>query len=225
MSIKENNIELKIYELLGIKYFKKAVFFVLEIAITPFTLEISRKERKKLIHTIPSNYTIKKGNGIQDLIDFKKMLLLNSSLHIICLFLCIPNFKSIFNGTANLTTYIRNTITILINLYCIMLQRYNHIRINKVLNKNKSNQIIKINKLKCNNQILNTVTYQLVNNKNNKEKITFDEFIENATLQQLTQYRKCLNYFIYNNNQLFYQQNPIFTLEKNKKLKLTINKK
>lgn len=45
MNKKRENIELKIYEWLGIKTFRKIVFKLLYIGLIPFTFRITKEER------------------------------------------------------------------------------------------------------------------------------------------------------------------------------------
>ena len=89
---KKKNMELKIYELLGIKTFRKLAFKLRDIFILPFTLKMTKEERQNLLYERPSNYIMKKGNGIKDLQDFKKQLLLNTGIHLWALSVCIPSF-------------------------------------------------------------------------------------------------------------------------------------
>ena len=62
MNKKGKNIELKIYEWLGIKTFRKIVFKFNYIILIPFTFRMTKEERWNLIHNTPSNYTMKMGN-------------------------------------------------------------------------------------------------------------------------------------------------------------------
>lgn len=135
MNKKEKNIELKIYELLGVKAFRKLVFKLFYISIIPYTRHMTREERYNSIYNTPSNYNMKKGHGIQDLRDFKKQLLLNAGIHIFSLIACIPSFLNVIGGTATLFTTIQTLFLVTINTYCIMLQRYNQIRINQVIKR------------------------------------------------------------------------------------------
>ena len=125
MNKKEKNIELKIYELLGVKTFRKLVFKLRYISIIPFTRHMTREERHNIIYNTPSNYNMKKGHGIQDLRDFKKQLLINAGIHIFGLITCIPSFLNVIGGTATLFATIVTPFLASINTYCIMLQRYN----------------------------------------------------------------------------------------------------
>ena len=132
MNKKEKNIELKIYELLGVKTFRKIVFKLCYISMIPFTRHMTREERYNSIYNTPSNYNMKKGHGIQDLRDFKKQLLLNAVIHLSALIACIPSFLNVIGGTATLFTTIATLFLVTINTYCIMLQRYNQIRIGQI---------------------------------------------------------------------------------------------
>ena len=121
------------------------------------------------------------------------MLLLNATIHVIALSNCIPNFLKIIEGTASLSTTIFNLTAIGINLYCIMLQRYNHIRINQVLKKGevreyKQKEVI-CEELKQEKEMTSDLTHIIVE-KNKETIITFEEFLQTATTQQLKEYKK-----------------------------------
>ncbi len=51
---------MSIYELLGIKLFKKMVFLFSDIIVFPITFRIPKKERKKFLNSISSNYNLGK---------------------------------------------------------------------------------------------------------------------------------------------------------------------
>lgn len=198
MKNKENNIEMKIYELLGVKIFRKMAFGLRDALFFPFTFWMGKERRKELLYNTASNYIMKKGHGLQDLRDFKKQLRLNASIHIWGLVVCLPNFLRVIGGVASLSTTIINLTCIGINLYCIMLQRYNHIRINQVIKKGEAREQKQkdaiCEELKEENQISNDLTYKIVNKKNKEETITFEEFLQTATLQQLKDYKESLEY-------------------------------
>ena len=202
MNGKVKNIELKIYELLGIKVFRKMAFGLYKAIGLPFTIFMSKEARRK-IYSSPSNYNMKKGHGLQDLRDFKKMLLLNTSIHIWALSLCLPHFFKVIAGTASTLATINNLIPIVINLYCIMLKRYNFIRINEVIKKGlpheekKKNEIT--DELKQADSLLAEHTYKIVHKKGKEKSIAFEELIAKANLSELKYYRKCLKYFYYFN--------------------------
>lgn len=199
MNKKEKNIELKIYELLGVKTFRKLVFKLLYISIMPYTRHMTREERYNSIYNTPSNYNMKKGHGMQDLRDFKKQLLFNAGIHIFGLIACIPSFLNVIGGTATLFTTIATLFLVTINTYCIMLQRYNQIRINQVIKKGEHLEEAKKNKLKeeliKEDSLLSKQIYKVVNKREEEKNITFEELLENATYEQLKQYRDYLSCF------------------------------
>ena len=230
---KSSSIEMKIYELLGIKIFKKIVFILWYKSLLPLTIEIPKEERKKFIHRFASNYNLGKLKSIEDVKKFKRCLLLNASIHMLGLSVCYPKFLEVIAGTTDLFGVIINLTWIAINLYCIMLQRYNEIRIDQFVKrvdqrKEKIKQEL-INK----DSLLEQHTYKIIDNNKNETKITFEGLIENATIEQLKQYRLYLLYFkiiqlkIKENNLYDWQKDGItIPMEDNKvlKLELTNNK-
>lgn len=194
----KGNIELKIYELLGVKFFRKMAFFLRDTMAFPLTLKMNKDERRKFLYSRATNYNVG-GYGLEDFKKFKKQLLSNALIHIWALSVCIPNFLSVINGTASLATTIINLSCIGINLYCIMLQRYNHIRINQVIEKMKPREEKKKNlikeELKKEDQLLKQHSYKIVNKHKKEQDITFDELLSTASLQQLRDYREHLIYF------------------------------
>lgn len=195
---KKNNIEMKIYELLGVKIFRKMAFGLRDTFFFPFTFWMGKERRKELLYNTASNYIMKKGHGLQDLRDFKKELRLNAGIHIVALITCLPNFLRVIGGVVSLSTTISNLTSIGINIYCIMLQRYNYIRINQVLKKGEA--IEKRQKdaicaeIKEENQMYNDLTYKILNKKDKEITITFEDFLQTATLQQLKDYKESLEY-------------------------------
>ena len=119
-----------------------------------------------------------------------------------------------------------NTLFTTLNAYCVMLQRYNIIRINKVINKfslkyeKERNEIKK--ELNDTDKLLKEHTYKIVDNKNKEKEIIFDELINKSSLSELKKYRECLNYFEkVNDNKVNSFDYPINI---NKILKLQIKK-
>ena len=196
-----NNLELKIYEFLGVKYFKKLVFKFRDMLVYPFTMNMNDDERKKILYNSSTNYNIGRVESLEDIKRFKKMLYFNALIHIIVLIICVPNLLKIIGGTALLKTTIINLSCIFINIYCIMLQRYNYIRINRVIKKmtpKYEKQKAKIREeLKKEDTLLSEHTYKVVNVNNKEKDIMFDELIENANIKQLKKYREYLDYFRY----------------------------
>lgn len=229
MNKKRENIELKIYEWLGIKTFRKIVFKLLYIGLIPFTFRITKEERWNLIHNTPSNYTMEKGNGIQDLKDFKKELFFNTSIHIVSLIYCIPNFLAIIENSASLFTIVTMPFFASANVYCIMLQRYNQIRINQVIKKGKIHEESKKSKLKEElieeSLLLSKPTYKVVNKHNKEKNITFEELLETVNYEQLKQYRNYLSHFMeeQSNNYILDEKASVdIPLQKGKILKIEL---
>ncbi len=177
---------MKIYELLGVKIFRKMAFGLRDILLFPLTIKMSKEERKYRLYHTASNYNIGKVKSLEDVKKFKKQLFINASLHIWALSTCIPNFLKVIGGTASLSTTIINVICIVINLYCIMLQRYNCIRINQLIKKmthlyEKQKDKIK-DELRKEDSILSEHVYKIVDKKNKETSITFEFFIANANI-------------------------------------------
>ena len=239
MNKKRKNIELKIYELLGVKTFRKMAFKLRDTLFWPILkiARLSKEERHEVLYEQPSNYIMKKGHGIKDFKDFKKQLLFNAGIHIWALSVCMPNFLKVIGGTASLSTTIINLSCIAVNIYCIMLQRYNHIRINQVIKKMEPREEAKKGKLKeeliREDSLLNEHSYKVVNKRDKEKDITFEELLKTATYAQLKEYREYLSYFKEKNQMLEQQQS--YTLEeqlsisvplkKNKTLKLEFKPK
>ena len=132
---KNKNIEMRIYELLGVKVFRKMAFGLRDILAFPLTIRMSKEERHDFLCNSASNYNLGKVKSLEDVKKFKKQLFINSGIHVWALSVCLPNFLKVIGGTASLSTAIINLTCIGINLYCIMLQRYNGIRINQLIEK------------------------------------------------------------------------------------------
>ena len=199
MNKKGKNIELKIYELLGVKIFRKMAFGLRDKIWILYTLKMSKEERKDYLYHTASNYNLGKVNSLEDIKKFKKELFTNAAIHIWALSLCIPTSLKVIAGTASLLTTIFNLFLIGLNLYCVMLQRYNGIRINQLIEKmtpryEKQKDVIR-EELKKEDSLLGEHTYKIVEKKGKEIGITFDELIANATIEELKQYRNHLKYF------------------------------
>lgn len=230
---KNKNVEMRIYELLGIKTFRKMAFALRDKIWILFTLKMSKEERKEYLYHTASNYNLGKVKSLEDVKKFKKQLFINSGIHVWGLSLCLRNFLKVIGGTASLSTAIINLTCIGINLYCIMLQRYNGIRINQLIEKmtpryERQKDAIK-EELRKEDSLLLEHTYKIVDKKERETSITFDDLIANANIEQLKQYREYLAYF-QNINQLI-QENDIsaehqvvvsMPTEKHKTLKLEL---
>ena len=114
---KNQEFEVKIYELLGIKLFKKAVFKLEKI--------IHRKDGKKNI-----NYHIKNSNDMESVDNFKKFLYYNGAIHTKNLIFDIPVIILMIVFRYNLILIVPIMLWLIKDIYCIMLQRYNWLKIN-----------------------------------------------------------------------------------------------
>lgn len=114
---KNQKFEVKIYELLGIKLFKKAVFKLEKI--------IHRKDGKKNI-----NYHIKNSNDMESVDNFKKFLYYNGAIHTKNLIFDIPVIILMIVFRYNLILIVPIMLWLIKDIYCIMLQRYNWLKIN-----------------------------------------------------------------------------------------------
>lgn len=197
---------MKIYELLGVKVFRKMAFSlrdILNILKFPSTIKMSKKERKEFlyntVYNMVNNYNLGKVESLEDIKDFKKILFINAGIHICTSSLCFPYFLRIIGGTADLPIAIIDLTGIVINLYCIMLQRYNVIRINQLIKRmtpryEKQKNTIK-EELKKEDSLLLEHSYKIVDKKEKETNITFEDLIVNANIEQLKQYRDYLAYF------------------------------
>lgn len=122
-----HKVETKIYELLGIKKFKKAVFKLEKI--------IHRKDKGKNI-----NYHVKDSRSKESVNSFKKFLYYNGIIHIKNLLIGIPSITIMALLNVKLIFLIPYAIFLLKDVYCVMLQRYNWIKINEFEEKLNSRQ-------------------------------------------------------------------------------------
>lgn len=195
---KNKNIEMKFYELLGIKVFKKMAFFVRDIVTLPLTFKMPKEERKKSLYNTASNYNIGKEKSFEDIKKFKKQLFKNAGIHIFALLAFIPSFIKIILGTASLSTTIIVLPAMVMNIYCIMLQRYNCIRINQLIEKmtpryEKQKDAIKEELIEKDSLLLEH-SYKIIDKNEKETSVNFEDLIANASIQELKQYRNYLAY-------------------------------
>lgn len=123
---------------------------------------------------------MKKGNGLKDLKSFKKWLYINAGIHIYAL---IPCIRGLLTGTV-----IIEIPFIILNLYCIMLQRYNYIRIDNTIKKYEKIEQKKINYIKeeikenIEDPRISSYTYK---KKSNISYETIDSMLNNLSLKNL----------------------------------------
>ena len=187
----KKNIEMKIYEILGVKVFKKLVFAIANIIIMLF-IRNKEKRKERLYHTA-NNYCIGE-LSLEAIKKFKKQLYMNAQLHAISLVYFIPDFLKFIGGIASLSASVIPLTCIVINLYCIMLQRYNCIRINQViekveLRKERQKNTIK-QELKKDASLEHTKQIEDKKERETSKKIEYNK----ASIEQLKIYRKYLIY-------------------------------
>lgn len=231
---KNKSIEMRIYELLGVKTFRKMAFVLRDKILILFTSKMSKEERKEYLYHTASNYNIGEVKSLEDVKKFKKQLFSNAGIHLFGFLVLIPNFIKIIGGTAALSYTIITLIAGGINLYCVMLQRYNCIRINQLIKKmtpryERQRDEIK-EELRKDDSLLLKHTYKIVDKKERETSITFEDLIANANIEQLNRYREYLAYFQSVNQSM--QENGFYSaehqvavsmpMEKHKTLKLEL---
>lgn len=112
----KKKLELKIYEFLGVKQFKKAVFMLEKI--------IHKRDKGKNI-----NYHIKNSNDRESVDSFKKYLYYNGFIHTKNLITGIPIIVFAILCGQNLLFLIPLILFLIKDVYCVMLQRYNWLKI------------------------------------------------------------------------------------------------
>ena len=212
---KNKNVEMRIYELLGVKTFRKMAFALRDKIWILFTLKMSKEERKEYLYHTASNYNLGEVKSLEDVKNFKKQLFINLGIHIWALSVCLSDFLKVIGGTASLSTTIINLTCIGINLYCVMLQRYNCIRINQLIKKmtpryERQRDEIK-EELRKEDSLLLEHTYKIVDKKERETSITFEDLIANANIEQLKQYCEYLAYFQSVNQSM--QENGFYSAE------------
>ncbi|MBQ7136348.1 MAG: hypothetical protein IJO43_00025 [Bacilli bacterium] len=130
---KSERFEMKLYEKLGVKGFQKLVFKLEKV--------IHFKDKKKNI-----NYHIK-NSSVDELKAFKKYLYYNGVIH-------VRNSIGLVGFLAFQQLFLSNWLLLYIvpsltkNLYCVMLQRYNYLRIDRVIEQKQSRILKKAEKKK-----------------------------------------------------------------------------
>lgn len=116
--LNKKNLELRIYEFLGVKQFKKAVFMLEKI--------IHRRDKGKNV-----NYHIKNSNDRKSVDSFKKYLYYNGFIHTKNLITGIPIIVFAILCGQNLLFLIPLLLFLIKDIYCVMLQRYNWLKISE----------------------------------------------------------------------------------------------
>ena len=123
-------MEIKFYEIIGVKHWKRFLMR-LEAMLLP------NPEARRV-----GNYNLK-STSLKSVKNFKKMLILNGFIHFIpgtiCIYWIIKNILGSKFFSFSTPIFI---VLFLVNLYCVLLQRYNWLRINKVLKKARKKNIV-----------------------------------------------------------------------------------
>ena len=127
------NKEMKLYEKLGVREFRWLAFSLRKVLLYPFTIGMSEKERRNFFNR-PDNYNMGYTRNTKEIGEYKNNLFLNAGIHVFGLLYCIKGFVD----HPYLITVPILALPIAINIYCLMLQRYNYIRIKQFTERIKS---------------------------------------------------------------------------------------
>ena len=206
-------IELSIYEFLGVEWFKKQ------------TLNL-----EKIIHRKDKGYNINyhpKTNDLNGLKEYLKFLYYNGAIHvknsIIYTIIIMISFLSPIHGFVLINIF--SVPLLIVNLYCVMLQRYTGIRIcsciraREEINKRKSSvKVQKIHELereKCKSNIEN-IDPNLVNNFINFLQNKQDLILSIDDAEQLKMIKDYLSE-LYQNSSVEDEKSDSLIMQKKKK--------
>ncbi len=192
---KNQKFEVKIYELLGIKLFKKAVFKLEKI--------IHRKDGKKNI-----NYHIKNSNDMESVDNFKKFLYYNGAIHTKNLIFDIPVIILMIVFRYNLILIVPIMLWLIKDIYCIMLQRYNWLKINCFEEK------LQVRKNKRIERRVEEIDKEKI-----KVNLEQKEIDKNELVAELEKMRNYLMKIKSENNELHIETFDIIEIAMNKKIK------
>ncbi len=172
---KNEKVEKKIYEYLGVNLFRKYVLFNWEKVLKKFNFDCSYHIDKLDYDSIKNYKEIMKSYAIAHLITM-----------IVASFFLIDVIPVL-------------VLNIILNGYCIMTQRYNTIRANDILKKNevRYNNTKKSleDELREKDNEIDEHVYK-TQYKNEEEKtLDIDELISNASIEQLKNYKEFLTEF------------------------------
>jgi len=195
--MKKENLELKIYEFLGVKQFRKLVFLLEKI--------IHHKDKGKNI-----NYHVK-GLTVDELENFKKYLYYNGFIHVKnSIFVSLTIIAVLLFFDKLLLIYLIPSL--IKNIYCVMLQRYNYIRISQRVQKKE--QIILKNNINKREEFKESECYknlELSNKENIVEELNKlkkflsgeeDAIFDNLSIEALTLLKEYLETIKRRNNEI-----------------------
>ena len=158
---RREKIELKIYQFLGVKQFR-ALTFKLEKLV-----HIKDKKQNHNYHINPDSGKSLINCTIDEMEDFKKKLYYNGSIHVKNLiFLTIASLIILIVPSFNKYLLILNLILAIKDAYCVMLQRYNCIRINSVIETKRKRMNRAVDRRS--NEILKLRNKQMTSNNENE---------------------------------------------------------
>lgn len=169
---KGEDLELKIYKALGVKYFRNLAFKLEKL--------IHIKDKKKNI-----NYHINDCKDLVSIDKFKKYLYYNGFIHVKNLIFGSVGLALMIILNASVMPVIALSTLLLKDAYCVMLQRYNWIRITRHEEKLKARERKRIDKVKSNID-KEKVEEVIINNKVNREELIRE-------IQALRNYLKSCN--------------------------------
>ena len=169
---KGEDLELKIYKALGVKYFRNLAFKLEKL--------IHIKDKKKNI-----NYHINDCKDLVSIDKFKKYLYYNGFIHVKNLIFGSVGLTLMIILNASVVPVIALSTLVLKDAYCVMLQRYNWIRITRHEEKLKARERKRIDKVKSNID-KEKVDEVIINNKVNREELIRE-------IQALRNYLKSCN--------------------------------
>ena len=177
--MKKNNIELRIYELLGVKVVQKIV-----LLNAKYILRVKKDNEN------PGTYFIGKLT-YENMNVYKKGIFANAAIHIVGALFCMYHLFPVAS-----TAFVVGTI---LNLYLVMLQRYNYIKLKRVMNTIKPRYERKREELK--NDILETDSkikeheYSIMTSKDKEKVIDIDTIINKSSLDDLKKMSEFLKNF------------------------------
>ena len=169
---KGEDLELKIYKALGVKYFRNLAFKLEKL--------IHIKDKKKNI-----NDHINDCKDLVSIDKFKKYLYYNGFIHVKNLIFGSVGLALMIILNASVVPVIALSTLLLKDAYCVMLQRYNWIRITRHEEKLKARERKRIDKVKSNID-KEKVEEVIINNKVNREELIRE-------IQALRNYLKSCN--------------------------------
>lgn len=186
----DKDLEIKLYEKLGVKFFKKIIMLIYKVIIKTICL-LKKSQEKDDVIKYQTNYSIGAINSVDDLKRFKKNLYFNSSIHIIAL---IPCITVLFIATSIFTT-INAIICTIINIYCIILQRYNYIRLDNTISKattleNKQKSTLQESIIE--EKLTKDISISILEKSKEEKQISFEEFLNVASVKELKDFQTYL---------------------------------